>query len=469
MAETALVWFRNDLRLADNPALSAALATGRQVVALYIEETDAALRPVGSASRWWLHQSLQALANDLAALGVPLETHRGIAEETIVAVLRRHQSTACFWNRRYAPAQCKIDAAIKSRLKSNGIDAQSFAANTLVEPWDLATGQGRPYSVYTPFWNALRTRDIPRPLPVPAGRRPVTQSEPIDAEYVPPHWSAKLARHWTVGEAAATAKLDAFLADTLIDYPDGRDVPAREATSRLSPHLAFGEISPRQLWHAATLHAHRAPEAVAAVEKFLKELAWRDFNYHQLYHREDIAVVPMQPRFAGLAWRNDDAALGAWQHGQTGIPIVDAGMRELWETGYMHNRVRMLTASLLAKNLLIDWRRGEAWFWDCLVDADVASNPGNWQWVAGSGLDASPYFRIFNPVTQGERFDPDGAYVRRWVPELARLPDQHIHEPDAAPPLVLAAAGITLDRTYPMPIVDLKSSRERALAAFKAL
>lgn len=469
MAETALVWFRNDLRLADNPALSAALATGLPVVALHIEETDASLRRIGAASRWWLDQSLQALAKDLAKLGVPLETHGGMAEDTIVAALRRHGATAVFWNRRYGPAQCEIDSAIKTRLKADGIHARSFAANILVEPWDIATGAGKPYSVYTPFWNALKTRDIPRPLPIPAGLRPVTAGEPVDAEYEPPNWSAKLARHWTIGEAAATARLAAFLADAILDYPDGRDVPAREATSKLSPHLAFGEISPRQLWHAATLHAHRSPHAAEAVEKFLKELAWRDFNYHQLYHREDISQVPMQPKFAGLEWRHDDAALAAWQRGRTGIPIVDAGMRELWATGFMQNRVRMLTASLLAKNLLVDWRRGEAWFWDCLVDADLANNPGNWQWVAGSGLDAAPFFRIFNPVTQGEKFDPDGAYVRRWVPELAKLPDAFIQNPAAAPPQVLAAAGITLGATYPKPIVDLKSSRERALEAFKVL
>ena len=340
----------------------------------------------------------------------------------------------------------------------------------LVEPWDITTGAGKPYSVYTPFWNALRQKPIERPLPVPAAiGKPVTDHAPVDADYRTPHWAAKLATHWQIGEQAAAETLAHFLSDAVIDYPEGRDFPARDVTSRLSPHLAFGEISPRQVWHAAELHAHRSSRSAGAVEKFLKELTWRDFNYHQLYHRDDIAQVPMQPKFAGIDWRQDQAALGAWQRGETGIPIVDAGMRELWETGYMQNRVRMLTASLLAKNLLVDWRLGEAWFWDTLCDADLANNPGNWQWVAGSGLDAAPYFRIFNPVTQSNRFDADGAYLRRWLPEIEKLPAQHIHDPAAAPADVLRHAGVTLGKTYPRPIVDLKTSRQRALDAYQAL
>jgi deoxyribodipyrimidine photo-lyase len=470
MAETAIVWFRNDLRLADNPALSAAIATGLPVVAIHIEETDATLRRRGAASRWWLHHSLRSLAADLATLGIPLETHEGLAEATLLAAVDRHASTAVFWNRRYAPPQCDIDAAIKTRLKADGRRAESFLANVLVEAWDIATGAEKPYSVYTPFWNALKARDIPSPLPAPQPQgKPVTAGEPVDAGYETPHWAPKLAKHWQIGEAAALERLADFLAANLLDYPETRDIPARDSTSKLSPHLAFGEISPRQIWHAASFRAHRAARSTEAVEKFLKEVVWRDFNYHQLYHRADIATVPMQPKFAGLLWRDPGTALGDWQRGQTGIPIVDAGMRELWETGYMQNRVRMLTASLLAKNLLVDWRLGETWFWDCLFDADIASNPGNWQWVAGSGLDASPYFRIFNPVTQGEKFDHAGTYVRRWLPELSKLPDAFIQNPTAAPPDVLKKAGVALGKTYPKPIVDLKLSRERALEAFKAL
>ena len=469
MAEIALVWLRNDLRLADNPALTAALHTGLPVEALHVDETDPGLRPLGGASRWWLHQSLARLARDLAAIGVPLRTARGPAAGTLLDVARETRAAALFWNRRYAPAQCTIDAAIKSALRENGLRVESFAANVLIEPWDIETGTGRPYSVYTPFWKALRARAIPRPLSAPAGRSPVAVSEPVDAAYRQPRWAEKLAPHWQVGEAAAAARLAAFLEAALADYQEGRDFPARDVTSRLSPHLAFGEISPRQVWHATEAAGQRHPAAAAATEKFLKELVWRDFNYHQLYHRPDIASHAMQDKFDRLAWRSDPAALAAWQRGETGFPIIDAGMRELWQTGYMQNRVRMLVGSLLAKNLLLDWRLGEAWFWDTLCDADIASNAGNWQWVAGSGLDAAPFFRIFNPVTQSEKFDAAGAYIRRWLPELARLPDALIHDPTAAPAYALRDAGVSLDTTYPRAILDLKATRARALQAFSAL
>ncbi len=469
MPETALLWLRNDLRVADNPALAAAVETGLPVTALYIHETDATLRRRGAASRWWLHHSLTSLAKDLAKLGIRLEVVEGKAETSVLAAVKTTGATSVAWNRRYAPAQCEIDAAIKSRLKSDGVQAESHAGNVLIEPWEIATGAGKPYSVYTPFWNALKDRTIPTPLSAPQGRRPVAADERIDAAYKTPSWAAKLEPHWQIGEVAAREKLAAFLADAILDYPEGRDFPAQQATSKLSPHLAFGEISPRQVWHAATMHAHHSPRSAEAVQKFLKELVWRDFNYHQLCHREDISRVPMQSKFAGLDWRQADAAFHDWQRGQTGIPIVDAGMREMWATGFMQNRVRMLTASLLAKNLLVDWRKGETWFWDCLVDADIANNPGNWQWVAGSGLDASPFFRIFNPVTQGEKFDADGEYVRRWVPELAALPEELIQNPAVASAAVLKKSGVELGVTYPRPIVDLKISRERALEAFKAL
>lgn len=457
MTRTTLVWLRNDLRIADNPALQAALKHGK-ARAVHIEETDSALRPRGAASRWWLHHSLSSLAGSLAELGVSLETVRGTAEVGLFKAIKEHQADAVYWNRRYGPAEREIDAAIKARLKREGIAAESFAANVLVEPFEMETGTGKPYSVYTPFWNALKKRDIGKPLPKPRGGEAI-EAKPVDTGYREADWGRKLGKHWQIGETAARERLDRFLDELVSDYPEDRDIPSKAATSGLSPHLAFGEISPRQVWHAAQAVAQHAPSKALAIDKFLSELGWRDFNYNQLYHREDIATVPMVEKYAHLKWRHADAALAAWQQGQTGIPIVDAGMRELWETGVMHNRVRMLTASLLAKNLLIDWRKGEQWFWDTLVDADAASNPGNWQWVAGSGLDASPYFRIFNPVTQGERFDPAGDYVRRWVPEVAGLPDKLVHRP-------WQAGG---GEGYPEPIVDLKASRERALEAFKAL
>ncbi|HEV2517684.1 MAG TPA: deoxyribodipyrimidine photo-lyase [Devosia sp.] len=459
MTRTALVWLRNDLRTADNPALHAALQYGK-VRAIHIEATDGKLRRRGAASRWWLHHSLNRLALDLAQLGVALETIEGETEATLLQAVAANGVDAVYWNRRYGPAEREIDAGVKARLKREGVAAESFAANLLIEPFEMATGTGKPYSVYTPFWNALKQRDIAKPLPTPPHGQAIEPTR-VDTSYREADWGKKLGKHWQIGEAAARERLDRFLDELVLDYPEDRDIPARAATSGLSPHLAFGEISPRQVWHAAQAVAQHAPGKASAIDKFLSELGWRDFNYNQLYHRQDIATVPMVAKYAELQWRRDDAALTAWQQGRTGIPIIDAGMRELWDTGVMHNRVRMLTASLLAKNLLIDWRQGEQWFWDTLVDADPANNPGNWQWVAGSGLDASPYFRIFNPVTQGERFDPAGNYVRRWVPEVAGLPDKLVHQPWQAPDATKLA--------YPKPIVDLKLSRERALEAFKAL
>jgi len=456
MTRTVLLWLRNDLRIADNPALNAAIEAGDTIEALYVHETDHALRPRGAASRWWLHHSLNAVAIDLKRLGIRLEAVEG--ESGRLVPERAKGAAAVMWNRRYGPAEREHDGAIKAELKRDGIEAQSFPGNLLIEPFDIETKTGKPYSVYTPFWQTLKQRDIPAPLPRPRGHA-AEQPVAVDGDYRAPGWTRKLGEHWTIGEAAARRRLDSFLATMVADYPDGRDIPAKQATSRLSPHLAFGEISARRVWHTAMAVSYAEPGKAAAIGKFLSELGWRDFNHHQLYHREDIAKVPMVEKYGRLTWRLDAEGFRAWTRGMTGIPIIDAGMRELWATGFMENRVRMLAASLLAKNLLVDWRMGEEWFWDTLLDADAANNPGNWQWVAGSGLDASPYFRIFNPVTQGEKFDPTGDYVRRWVPEVARLSNDRVHKP-------WESGGI---RGYPDPIVDLKASRERALEAFKAL
>lgn len=464
MTSTNLVWLRNDLRVADNPALSEAHQGGAKVEAIYIHETTAGVRPPGAAGRWWLHQSLGELGKDLAERGVALTAHEGDALKLVPKLAAERRAVSVFWNRRYAPAEREADATIKADLKRDGFAAHSCAGNVLIEPWDIATGQGKPYSVFTPFWKTLRTMAIASPLKRPDAHDAVT-SKAVDVDYRAPKWSEKLGEHWKIGEAAAAHELGSFLDGELTEYPEGRDFPRKNVTSRLSPHLRFGEISPRQVWYAALAVGQADHRKQAAVDKFLSELAWRDFNYHQLYHREDIASVPMHGKYADMDWRDAPGELAAWQKGQTGLPIIDAGMRELWATGYMQNRVRMLTASLLAKNLLIDWRKGEQWFWDCLLDGDVASNPGNWQWVAGSGMDASPYFRIFNPVTQGERFDGGGDYVRRWVPELTKLPDQWIHAPADAPTDVLAKAGVVIGKTYPKPMVDLKTSRVRALEA----
>lgn len=464
MGSTSIAWLRNDLRLADNPALLAAVRSADTAVAVYIHETTRGVRPPGAAARWWLHHSLVALGQALAQRGVRLVVQAGDAHELLAALVAEHGAGSVFWNRRYAPGEREADTGIKARLTRDGIGVESFGANLLVEPWDIATGQGKPYSVFTPFWKKLREMPIASPLHPPDAQLPI-DSLPADRDYRAPQWSGKLAPRWAIGETAAQQRLTEFLDTQLAEYAAGRDFPGKSATSRLSPHLRFGEISARQVWHAALAVAHADHRMQAAVDKFLSELAWRDFSYHQLYHRPDIANVSMQPRYGGMAWRSARADLAAWQQGRTGFPIVDAGMRELWQTGYMQNRVRMLVASLLSKNLLIDWRVGEQWFWDCLVDADVANNPASWQWVAGSGMDASPYFRIFNPVTQGERFDAGGDYIRRWVPELAALPDVWVHRPAEAPREVLARAGVGIGADYPEPIVDLRISRLRALEA----
>nr|WP_210319082.1 deoxyribodipyrimidine photo-lyase [Devosia faecipullorum] len=461
-----MIWLRNDLRLADNPALAQA-CKAQEVVALYIHEMDAGLRPPGGAARWWLHNSLNALGRDLAEIGIPLLVESGPAQSVLARVLRQIGATELHWNRRYAPASREHDAALKTSLQAQEINVTSHRGNVLVEPWTIQTGQGKPYSVFTPFWKSLKQHEIAQPLAAPSGR--AKKFGLVDIDYRQPAWAAKLAPHWAIGEQAATERLADFLDSQVVHYPQERDFPAKEASSRLSPHLHFGEISPRQIWHAAQILAHAKPALAGAIDKFLSELAWRDFSYHQLYHRQDIASVPMQGKYEAMQWRDAPEHLRAWQQGRTGIPIIDAGMRQLWETGTMHNRVRMLVASFLTKNLLIDWRAGESWFWDCLVDADEANNPASWQWVAGSGLDAAPYFRIFNPVTQGERFDPDGAYVRRFVPELAKLDDKWIHRPAEAPTNVLSAAEIGLGETYPRPMLDLKLSRQRALDALSAL
>lgn len=462
----ALIWLRNDLRLADNPAFAQA-CKAQEVVALYIHEKRGGLRPSGGAARWWLHHSLNALARDLAEIGIPLLVESGAAQSVLARILKQIGATELHWNRRYAPACREHDAALKTWLQARGKKVTSHEGNLLAEPWTIQTGKGKPFSVFTPFWKSLKQHGIAKPLAAPSGR-PIKFTQ-VDIDYRQPAWATKLAPHWAIGEQAAAERLADFLDSQVVHYPQERDFPAKEASSRLSPHLHFGEISPRQIWHAAHTLAHAEPARAGAIDKFLSELAWRDFSYHQLHHRQDIATVPMQGKYEAMQWRDAPEQLRAWQQGRSGFPIIDAGMRQLWETGTMHNRVRMLVASFLTKNLLIDWRAGESWFWDCLVDADDANNPASWQWVSGSGLDAAPYFRIFNPLTQGERFDPDGAYVRRFVPELAKLDDKWIHKPAEAPADILSAAGIVLGETYPKPMIDLKRSRQRALDALSAL
>jgi len=473
---TAIVWFRRDLRLADQPALAAACAGHDRVIPLYVHapEEDGDWPP-GGAQRWWLHRSLHALAADLARAGAPLVVRRGPSRAAIGDLVDATAAAAVYWNRCHEPQPRARDAALESWLQGElGVRVETFNSALLFEPGDVRTGQGTPYRVFTPFWrrvtaNGLPDAVAPAPDRVPGPAHDLA-SVPVAALDLLPRtpWYEGLAANWTPGEAGAQARLADFRSSILDGYDGSRDHPAVDGTSALSPHLHFGEIGPRQVVRA--VHTARHGQGAAA-KAYLAELGWREFAAHLLHHFPDTPDAPLDPRFERFPWRDPgaDAAaeLAAWQRGITGIPLVDAGMRQLWHTGWMHNRVRMVVASFLTKNLRLDWRLGATWFWDTLVDADLASNTLGWQWAAGCGADAAPYFRIFNPVRQGERFDPDGAYVRRWVPELTGLTARHIHAPWQAPATALAAAGVEPGRTYPRPIVDLQDSRRRALAAFE--
>ncbi|MFN7180856.1 cryptochrome/photolyase family protein [Hyphomonas sp.] len=471
---TSILWFREDLRLADNPALAAAIASGGPVVCLFIRETGpGAGRALGGAVEWWLDKSLRALDADLRKRGGQLVLRTGAAAEVIPAMVKETGGKAVFWNRRYGEPERTADADIKAGLKAAGIDAQSFNGRLLMEPWELKTGSGGYYRVFTPFWRAMQASYRPAPaLAAPKRIKGVAlESERLEdwgLHPTQPDWSGGMAEAWTPGEAGAAARLAAFLDDGINGYADNRNRPDLDvSTSRLSPHLRFGEISPVQIWRAvkAGVEAGRVNERDAAV--FLSEIAWREFSYVLLHFNPELARKNYNPAFDQMPWREDPAALIAWQKGMTGYPIVDAGMRQLWHTGWMHNRVRMIVASFLTKHLLLPWQAGEDWFWDTLVDADPAANAASWQWTAGSGADAAPYFRVFNPITQGSKFDETGAYVRRWCPELSKVPDKFLHAPFEAPANVLTAAGVVLGKTYPEPIVDHSAGRERALEAYK--
>lgn len=477
----ALVWLRDDLRLADQPALVAAVASGAPVLCIFVlDEKSPGLRPLGGASRWWLHHSLAALGESLAAIGGRLDILHGPAGEIVPAVARAADASCVFWTRRYEAATIEIDTRVKAALTADGRRVESFNGQLLFEPWTLRTKMGDFYRVFTPFWRScLSLPDPGQPTPAPRKLKgaewPANAPERVSLEALgllptKPDWAGGLRAAWIPGEVGAKAQLADFLDDGIASYASHRDRPDIRATSRLSPHLRFGEISARQAL-AAARHAVDSGKAPAKdVEKFAAELGWREFSYHLLFHNPGLAHKNFQARFDAFPWREPSSKeLTAWRLGRTGYPIVDAGMRELWKTGTMHNRVRMIAASFLVKDIMADWRIGEDWFWDTLCDADPASNAASWQWVAGSGADAAPYFRVFNPILQGLKFDPAGAYVRTHVPELASLPDEWIHKPWEAPPLILKAAKVSLPRDYPLPIVDHAQARDRALAAFASL
>lgn len=476
------MWFRDDLRIADNPALLAAAETGRPVIALYVHDiVSQDIRAPGAAQKWMLHGALSELSNALAGLGVELVLRNGPAGDVVRGLVRETGAAAIFWNRRYGAAEIIIDTGLKRQLSEDGLSVKSFLGSLLHEPTRVLTSEDEPYKVYSPFWKAFSREGEPRePLKAPDRLQPY-EARPDslsigDLELLPkkPDWAGGLRDNWPAGEPGAQEMLDRFLKNAIDGYAKGRDFPARDNVSRLSPYLRFGAISPYQVWHAAKQSAEaRGGASQTDLDKFLKELGWREFSYHLLYHFPHINWRNYNERFDAFPWQSVDeasaGALEAWQRGRTGYPIVDAGMRQLWHMGYMHNRVRMVTASFLVKHLLIDWREGEQWFWDTLVDGDPANNPASWQWVAGSGADAAPYFRVFNPILQGRKFDPDGAYVRQWVEELRDLPDKFVHSPWEADEETLEKAGVRLGENYPRPMVDHGEARNRALEAFQSL
>jgi deoxyribodipyrimidine photo-lyase len=475
-ASPCIVWFGDDLRLADHPALHAAARTGSPVICLYVfDEQSGGLRPPGSAARWWLAQSLRALQNSLGRMGSALVLRKGSAPRVIAELARETGAGAVFWNEIAQSSHQAVADQVAAAVAPMGVATRAFPGDLLVHPADIRNKEGRGLRVFTPFWRRVQALgDPPAPVRAPRTLRamPDVASDAIESwrlEPVHPDWAGGLRESWTPGEASAQQRLEAFLGEGVVGYRRERDRPDRRGTSGLSPHLRFGELSPRQVWHAARFAAAERPALSSDIDKLMSELGWREFCRHLLFDISDLAGRNLQPAFDAFAWSHDDHALHAWQRGQTGYPLIDAGMRELWHTGVMHNRVRMVAASFLVKHLLIDWREGEKWFWDTLVDADPGSNPANWQWVAGSGADAAPYFRVFNPVLQGEKFDPEGAYVRRWLPEIARLPASLIHRPWSASPLELKAAEVELGVSYPRPIVDHKAGRERALRAYAKL
>ncbi len=478
LREPVIVWFRDDLRLADHPALERACASGRPLICVYVSDPSAATpRPPGGAARWWLHHALADLDGQLQRLGGGLLLLHGPAAEVLEQLAVETRAAGVYWNRRYGQDERTLDAGIKQRFRDLGLQASSLPGGMLHEPWTLRPDGVPPYQVFSAYWRAcLRLGAPAAPCPIPAGMQFAdlrSLDQPfrrrlVELNLLPhsPDWAGGLRAAWTVGEAAAWQRLQQFVEEGLRGYAGARDFPGLPGSSRLSPYLRFGQLSPRQVWHAvwAAAAVHRLPNG--DVEKFLSELGWRDFCQYLHYHHPGLERRNLQRGFERMPWRQDPSALQAWQQGRTGYPLVDAGMRELWQTGWMHNRVRMVAASFLVKHLLLDWREGEAWFWDTLVDADVASNPASWQWVAGCGMDAAPYFRVFNPVLQGQKFDERGDYVRHWVPELAGLPDRFLHQPWALPAAQARTAGFRIGSDYPSPVVEHAQGRERALQAF---
>ncbi|WP_194847509.1 cryptochrome/photolyase family protein [Candidatus Neptunochlamydia vexilliferae] len=462
-----IVWFRQDLRCQDHPALSEAAQKG-EVLPLYIlNDTHPGKWVMGEASRLWLHHSLKALSDSFNG---HLAFYKGDPLNILPQLIKETGAEGVYWNRCYEPWAITRDKKLKEHLKKEGLDVQSFNGSLLWEPWETTKGDGTPYKVFTPFYKTSCLKGEPPRTPLP---KPTLTCAPLPPssltlnaiDLLPKKpWGKEVFSGWEPGEAGAEKRWEIFLKEGLKGYKVGRDLPAQAHVSRLSPHLHFGEISPHQLWADVS-----KIEEGHDTNHFLSELGWREFSHNLLYHFPSLPEKNLQEKFDRFQWKKDPKLLKAWQTGHTGYPFVDAGMRELYATGYMHNRMRMVVGSFLVKNLLLHWHEGEAWFWDCLFDADLANNSASWQWIGGCGADAAPYFRIFNPITQGEKFDPQGDYTRKYVPELAKLSDKYLFRPWEAPEEILEQAGIVLGKDYPLPIVDLKASREEALAAFERI
>ena len=465
----AILWFRRDLRLSDNTALIAALKTGAPIIPLYIYDVlSPGIEPPGDASKWWLHKSLEALSISLKDKDQMLCLRRGPAFDVMSELLDETGAGAIFFQHSHCEAEAVIENEIAALAKQKTADCHRYAGELLFEPKDIKTGSGGPYKVFTPFWRACLEAEPPTtpakaPKNIPGPAKHPKSDKLSDWGLLPtkPDWAKSFEPYWQPGEEGGKKALVTFLKGPVTDYKKQRDYPAVKGTSRLSPHLHFGEISPRQIWSAANDRD--------GAEAFLREIGWREFCYHLLHHWPELNEEPFREEFKAFPWVKNEAFIKVWQKGITGIPIIDAGMRELWQTGWMHNRVRMIVASFLTKNGLQHWHVGRDWFWDTLVDADLANNAAGWQWVAGSGADAAPYFRIFNPVSQSEKFDKTGGYIRNFVPEIKDLPDKYIHDPSNAPKEILDEAGIILGETYPKAILDLKKTRAAALKAYEAV
>ncbi|MDF2577014.1 MAG: phrB [Chlamydiales bacterium] len=467
-----IVWFRNDLRLTDNPALHAAAQTNKPIIPIYLwVPSEESPWPFGAASCWWLHYSLQNLKVNLSDKNLQLTIQRG--ESSLGLIQRIIQETGAkevYWNHRYEPMTIARDQQLKGQLEKEGIQVQTFNGSLLSEPWEILNKQKKPFQVFGAYWKAfLKQNQIRALITLPSTLVSYPKklaSISLDNLNLLPgiNWTEEIAKEWTPGEKGALHRLHSFLKLAAKNYTSGRDIPSTEGVSRLSPHLQFGEISPHQIWYALQESPHDQ-----YAEPFLRQLGWRNFAHYLLYHYPHTMQQPLRPKFQKFPFVSNKEHLKAWQKGLTGYPIVDAGMRQLWRTGWMHNRVRMIVGSFLVKDLLISWYEGAEWFWDTLVDANLANNTMGWQWIAGCGADASPYFRIFNPTTQGEKFDPEGKYIRRWIPELAFLPDKWIHTPWLAPTEILQKAKVELGMNYPYPIVDHAEARDTALAALRSI